>query len=134
MARTWVLPATPDSPRKARQQARAWLRESRYCQLADDAVLITSELATNAIRHGAGPVWHTLKVIHHECGADVIRIEVGDHGPGWDGPRTPRPAAPDDCHGRGLRLVEALSSQWGAHRIPHGHLVWVELATAPDNC
>ncbi|MEV4335383.1 ATP-binding protein [Streptomyces sp. NPDC049597] len=126
---TWVLPS-PESPGEARRQAMDWLTDRRHFELADTAALIVSELVTNAVRHGAGPVWCTLRILPGVVAGCAVRIEVGDHGRGWDG-SLPQQAAPDGetCDGRGLGQVEALSSRWGAVRLPHGQLVWSELTT-----
>nr|WP_158681152.1 ATP-binding protein [Streptomyces viridochromogenes] len=97
-------------------------------QVADDATLIVSELVTKAVCHGSGPVWHTVRHIP-DGAADVVRLEVGDHGLGWAGVPEPRERGDgSSCGGRGLLLVEALSSRWGAWRLPHGFVVWAEVS------
>ncbi len=69
------------------------------------AGLMVSELATNAVVHGAGPF-----VIVVDCTESQIRVEVFDEGRG-----VPRLGAPSssDPHGRGLRIVDRLSDSWG---------------------
>ncbi|MFE1246997.1 ATP-binding protein [Streptomyces sp. NPDC058741] len=126
----WILPATLESPRQARRQVTDELRRRCHSQCAEEAALVISELVTNAVLHGASPVWHILKVVCDGASSCVIRVEVGDHGLGWDGSLTPRSTGGDACGGRGLHLVEALSSRWGTCRLPHGQLVWAELTTA----
>ncbi|MBV9098831.1 MAG: SpoIIE family protein phosphatase [Frankiaceae bacterium] len=93
---------------------------------ADDAELIAAELLANAHQHGLPPV-----TVCVAGGSDVVRIEVTDTNP-----RSPvRPAeSATNMTGRGLALVEAISSRWGVERIPGGgKTVWAELAsdTAP---
>ncbi|WP_149185124.1 ATP-binding protein [Streptomyces sp. TRM49041] len=126
---TWTLAASATSARLARRQVGDRLRAWRLPHLVDDAELIVSELVANAIRHGSkgDPVWHTLRRLHTVT-YDAVRLEVGDHGRGWSGIPAPREAGDDIlCNGRGLRLVRALSSDWGAWRLPHGHVVWAVL-------
>ncbi|GAA2824702.1 ATP-binding protein [Kitasatospora sp. CM 4170] len=96
--------------------------------LVDDAVLILCELATNALTHGAGPVWYRLRRIVDPAGGGTVRLEVGDHGPGRPAGSLPGAQAPADaCHGRGLHIVASLAAAWGTAVLPHGHLVWAEL-------
>lgn len=126
---TWVLPPVAASVRSARRQVGGRLREWGLQHLVEDAELIVSELLTNAVCHGSprDPIWHTVRRIRASTG-DVIRLEVGDHGQGWGDVPAPREAGDDvHCDGRGLCLVAALSSGWGAWRLAHGHLVWAEL-------
>lgn len=87
---------------------------------ADVAVLLTSELVTNAIRHGAAPV-------RLRAGVDArgLRVEVDDEARGTVAPRR---AAPGDAHGRGLFLVETLADRWGCRAAGSGKRVWFELA------
>jgi two-component sensor histidine kinase len=67
----------------------------------DLAELIVSELTTNALRHGAGPITIRLTFTQE---ADLW-LEVHDHGPGRP---IVREATPDDEQGRGLALLDAL--------------------------
>jgi anti-sigma regulatory factor (Ser/Thr protein kinase) len=85
----------------------------------DDAVLIVSEMVTNAVRHGGGRVRLRLR-----RGAHVLRLEVRDGTR-----RLPRllPAAPDAECGRGLRIVTELAYRWGTTRVRGGKIVWAEV-------
>lgn len=86
----------------------------------DDALLLTSELVTNAILHGRSGV--TVEV---EVGANSVRISVFD-----ENSRHPAPVTedPDALDGRGLALVDALSEQWGVEDRPLGKAVWFDVA------
>ncbi|MGW4803402.1 ATP-binding protein [Kitasatospora sp. NPDC004272] len=100
-------------------------------ELSDAARLVVSELATNAVRARGGPHGFTLSLVLR--GGSLL-VQVGDHDPR---PPRPRPAGPDATGGRGLHLVDELSSRWGYYRTsPHGKVVWAELPTgsAPDRC
>jgi anti-sigma regulatory factor (Ser/Thr protein kinase) len=111
-----------DSVAEARLYVRQAL-EDQPRELVDVAELLTSELATNAIIHAASSF---------ELEIDVdrkIRVEVRDTGGG-------RPAVlhagPHDGSGRGLSLVQALSSAWGIIPSPPGKTVWYELPLASE--
>ena len=88
--------------------------------LVDGALLVVSELATNAILHGASPF--TVSLSHDGSG---LRLVVGDRSS-----TPPRRRAPDlERHGgRGLHLVDTITSEWGCDRVDGGKLVWAELA------
>ncbi len=92
-------------------------------ECADAAVLMTSELVTNAVLHGTGDV--RLAV---EAGDDNLRVEVTD-----DERRRPTlPSIDDDAEGgRGLFIVDALASAWGVQDVPGGKVVWFEISTQP---
>lgn len=66
----------------------------------------------------------TIRILGH-----ALRLEVADSGPG--APRK-RPVHDEDEGGRGLHLVELLSSRWGHARTATGKVVWFELP-APDH-
>jgi serine/threonine-protein kinase RsbW len=81
--------------------------------------LLVSELVTNAFLH-AESVADVAIILR----ADAIRVEVGD-----DSPTPPRPQQAKDHEpsGRGLALVESLSSAWGVEVYEDGKVVWFEV-------
>jgi anti-sigma regulatory factor (Ser/Thr protein kinase) len=98
------------------QQVTDWHAE----QLLDDAVLVVSELATNAITHADSPCRVRLSLT-----PGTFRIDVIDAGSG-----TPEPQLLDLAaeHGRGLGMVAAVAAAWGIEALPgEGKLVWAEL-------
>ncbi|WP_440101741.1 ATP-binding protein [Streptosporangium sp. H16] len=136
--------ATPDQVRPARVFVTELLGDDH--PLHDDAVLLTSELATNAVEHSSGPF-------------DARPVDTGprDRGPGDAGPDdrprefvvtlaflpqgvlitvqdpgaseipcTRRPGL-DATGGRGLVLVNDLATRWGFHRDSSGTVIWFEL-------
>jgi hypothetical protein len=99
------------------------VRSLGHEELVDDAVLVASELATNAVLHAGGIV--AVRVVPVPQGA---RIEV------HDGTRVPplmTGASTEAMTGRGLRLVAALSARWAAEPIDGGKSVWAELSETP---
>jgi anti-sigma regulatory factor (Ser/Thr protein kinase) len=116
------LPAQPSSPRHARHFVGDVLRDHgvRSGDVVDAALLLTSELVTNAVLHAAG-------TINVEVDIDLrgVRVEVAD---GTAGAPQPQPADPDDTSGRGLHLVAAMARAWGVEQAPaDGKVVWFEL-------
>ncbi|GHE45977.1 ATP-binding protein [Streptomyces griseoaurantiacus] len=92
----------------------------------DDAVLIVSELATNAVRHslsGSAGGWFLVIVAF---GHDLVRLEVVDQG----GPHVPHlcDVTNQEEGGRGLLLIAACAKDWGVKEWPDGRTVWAELA------
>ncbi|HSE10627.1 MAG TPA: SpoIIE family protein phosphatase [Nocardioidaceae bacterium] len=92
--------------------------------LVDDAVLTTSELVTNAIVHGLGPIDVRLRTNSRE-----VLIEVRDRATFQ--PRKLRPTAEDE-HGRGLQIVAALADRWGTRVTEDGKSVWCVLSSSRE--
>ena len=106
---------------EAPREARRWLT-GVLDDLGVEAVpadLLLSELATNAVVH-AGTAF-TVDV--HVNG--TVRVAVGDGDPA--GVVAIRPSRPLEEGGRGLALVDALSTDWGVTRTGVGKTVWFEL-------
>ena len=85
------------------------------------AALVTSELITNAVQHGGGCV--DFSVESHE-GRVVVSVADGSSV-------VPRRRDPDGIGGRGIAVIEAVSTRWGVHDHEGGKRVWVELTTHP---
>jgi anti-sigma regulatory factor (Ser/Thr protein kinase) len=88
---------------------------------AETAVLLTSELVTNAIAHETGETV-TLTI---SCICGQLRVDVHDTSPA---PPVPVTVPADAETGRGLMLVSSLSTDWGFHRTAAGKTVYFTLA------
>jgi len=120
------LPAVPASVGMARRSVGRLLDAWGIGDEAHhDAVLVVSELATNAIAHTASE----RIVCRVRTDGRRLHIEVEDQNRGLTLPARRRPG-PDDQGGRGLVLVGVLSSDWGVKHAPYGsgRIVWAELS------
>lgn len=87
-------------------------------EVCERACLVVTELISNAVLHAGGV--RDVRIAH---GRDVMRIEVADCSQ-----QMPQMGAGGSAMGgRGLRIVSALSSRWGADATPGGKVVWAEL-------
>jgi anti-sigma regulatory factor (Ser/Thr protein kinase) len=93
------------------------------CPVADDVVLLASEVVTNAIVHTASGSGGTFTVVV-QPGGRMIRVEV--HDGGSETPPDVRPADDLAGSGRGLSLVDSLATRWGHLGDPNGRVVWFE--------
>lgn len=118
-----VLEAEATAPRAARTFVASVLRTWGLTEYADTACLLTSELVTNAVRHGRGPVGLRIGRGHYET-----LVEVRDHG-NDEVRRSRRPTA-DTETGRGLAIVELLADRWGVVPGNTGKTVWFALSNA----
>lgn len=120
----WALPDDLTAAREARVLVSEDLgRRGIPDGIADDVVLIASELAANAVRHGQPPV--TLRL---EFDADRVRVVVGNHGSMADPHITA--AGEEQGHGRGLAMVESLASDVGWSREGDRLDVWADVSLA----
>jgi anti-sigma regulatory factor (Ser/Thr protein kinase) len=117
----WDFPGSASSVREARDRSRAFLEGRVPEDVRDDAVLVLSELATNAVLHTGGDY-----SVHVEFDVSEVLVSVSDAG---GGRVAPDDAAPSAVSGRGLRIVEAVSSSWGCRSEPAGKTVWARLRT-----
>ena len=112
----------------ARADLRKALASWGLPAMEETALLVLSELATNAVRHARVPGRQIETRFLHR--GDSVRIEVHDAADQHPRLRTP---ATEAMHGRGLVLVEALADQWGVTpRAVVGKAVWAVLAIPDD--
>ncbi|MEU3184109.1 SpoIIE family protein phosphatase [Streptomyces sp. NPDC006923] len=122
---SWDLPALdPSLVGEARARTRRQLAKWSLSELEVAAEVVVSELVTNAIVHGSGPV--RLRLIRDQ----VLICEVSDNSGSL--PRQ-RQANATDENGRGLFLVTHLCSRWGSRWTPDGKIIWAELDLPPNH-
>lgn len=127
---SFELAPHPGSAAQARKLTRAHLSGWAVCDdTCDAAALVISELVTNAIVHTASS---RIVCELHDID-DRVRIAVRDEGWAPGEPHPARRVAPEEEHGRGLLLVAAVSTAWGAQETGPGLLVWAELARDADS-
>jgi two-component sensor histidine kinase len=85
----------------------------------DDAMLVVTELATNAVRYAASSF-----TVHLSRGNVTVRVAVRD-----DSRTAPheRLVGATATSGRGLTIVDGVSRRWGHELVADGKLVWAEL-------
>jgi hypothetical protein len=110
-----ALTPAMDSVREARLVVRETLHD---CGIADTelAELATSELVSNAVRHGEPPVVLVLR-----CAGRMARVEVHDGSA-----VLPRLGTPGGDAGNGLVIVDAFTPAWGADLEDGGKSVWFQ--------
>lgn len=113
-----VLPARPASVGAARRWLADTLASWDLLGVDYDISVVLSELVTNAVLHAGTDL--TVRA-SYEDGA--VHLEVEDSSPALPIARSRSPSA---TTGRGLLLVEALTSSWGCQRIGTGKVVWAE--------
>ncbi len=123
LTHTWALPASPQAASLARSHVHQTCRRCRP-DMVETARLLVSEVVTNAVQHGRGPVTLRATLTNED-----LRVEVEDH----DGALpTPAPLGIWNEHGRGLTIVEALAEEWGTEPAAdapgeEGKTVWFRL-------
>lgn len=111
---------------KSVREARLFVR--RTCELhgvservCEGAVLLTSEIVTNALTHG-----HSEARLNVTFGPSAVRIEVSDEN-SYHPERVLADA--DAIHGRGLAILERIASAWGVRDEDQGKTVWFDIDT-----
>ncbi|MGW4597454.1 ATP-binding protein [Streptomyces sp. NPDC004457] len=119
------LPSRPESAATARRLAQVVvLRTWRLTpKLAEDAVLLVSELVGNAVRHTGARVFG----LRMRRRTGWIRVEVRDPSRGLP---CLMPVQELDVSGRGLFLVDKLADRWGVDLLPRGKTTWFEMRVA----
>ncbi|MFF7381472.1 SpoIIE family protein phosphatase [Streptomyces griseoluteus] len=113
----WEVPADPAAVSEIRAKVTRQLAEWGLEELTFTTELILSELVTNAIRYGRGPIGVRL------LRGRTLICEVSD---GTTTSPHLRYAASTDEGGRGLFLVAQLSDRWGTRYTPTGKIIWAE--------
>ena len=118
--RRTVLPSDATSARAARQFLQQASCAEHMATVLEDAQLLVSELVGNAVRHGLPPIEVAVKCVGEKC----LEVRVRDTG---REPPTARPGGVEAEGGRGLQLVDLLSSDWGTETDALGKTVWFRL-------
>ncbi|MEU3202805.1 SpoIIE family protein phosphatase [Streptomyces cyaneofuscatus] len=118
----WELPAEAVAVGRARELATRQLGVWGLEELSFATELVVSELVTNAVRYGGGPL--RLRLIRDR----TLLCEVADTG--HTSPHL-RHSAEDDEGGRGLFIVAQLVQRWGTRYTPAGKTIWTEQAFPP---
>lgn len=135
---SWVLTSQPTVAARARELVRrrlgTWSAQSAPdrgttgnasglpplpADVTDVVELLVSELVTNALRYGRGPIG--LRLLR---GTSTVVCEVSDE---LDAAPRLRTVHQGDEGGRGLHLVDQLSKNWGTRTTAHGKIVWFEV-------
>ena len=116
------IPVAPAQARRfVREELTGLLRPgAAVADVLDQAELLTSEVAANAVK-ASRQSFEVALAVHHTW----VQVGVMDQGPGWPELQDPDPREPG---GRGLRIVAAVATAWGAEPVPAGgKRVWFRL-------
>ncbi|MFH9549588.1 SpoIIE family protein phosphatase [Streptomyces sp. NPDC017435] len=116
----WEVPDDPAAVPRVRAEATRKLESWGLGETAFTTELIVSELVTNAVRYGRGPI--RLRLLRDR---DSLICEVGD---GTSTSPHLRRATLTDEGGRGLFLVAQMSRRWGTRYTDRGKIIWAEQA------
>lgn len=122
----WQMAHRPETVARARELARATLaRWNTPDDETEAAVLVVSELVTNAVEHAQPPL---MLHLHREHADHRVWIGVTDGGPATQHGAWSSSCAPDE-QGRGLQLVTALAQTYGQRNHTTGTTYWARMRT-----
>jgi two-component sensor histidine kinase len=116
-----MLESEPESVRAARLWVASRVKPSPRIA---DVLICVSELVTNAVRHAQTDIEVSLS----RSDEGTVHVEVRDESPELP---VAQPFSTVASTGRGLHMVDALSSRWGLRREGAGKVVWFEIDAAP---
>ena len=118
------LARQPAAAGEARAHVRAAVSAWQVPVDPDIAILLTSDVVTDAIVHGAGPG----VTVAIRCSRGQLRVDVYDSARSGFAP-APADPADKEAHPE-LALVARLADEWGAFRTPAGRTVYFALTMA----
>ncbi|AYN40951.1 ATP-binding protein [Streptomyces dangxiongensis] len=119
-----VLQRDEQAAEDARKMVDTVLAVWHLEQLADDAKLVATELVANASRHARGTV---VRMVVTRTARYRVRVAITDKSRALPALQLGDPLAET---GRGLRLVDGVSSKWGVIPYNWGKSLWAEVGTA----
>ena len=119
-----VLPPDGASPARARGLLRTALRAAGLDHLVDDALLLVTELVTNAVIHAGTSIELLIDTVEGGLRAEVLDYSPGSSPVVRDAPEAAREG------GRGMFLLDALAQEWGTTHSSTGKSVWFRLGAA----
>ena len=118
-----LLEPEPRAARAARTFVRLTCARWDLDSVLEPALLVVSELVTNAVRHA-----RTRLTVGLLLRSDHLLVEVEDED---SRPLVLHHNDQDAVDGRGLILIDAMARKWGSRPRPLGKVVWAELALTP---
>jgi anti-sigma regulatory factor (Ser/Thr protein kinase) len=113
------------SPTRVRRRLRAVLAQWELpAEVVENALMVVEELVANVVDHARTPFRLTVHHLLADHTGPSLRIAVRDDCPQ---PLNPRPLDSHAARGRGLQMIDALTSRWGCHRTSAGKTVWAVL-------
>ena len=118
-----MLPPADGCLADLRGWARSWMEQHPTPGIDPDSVVLSlTELVTNSIRHGTGPV--DIELAGDEASLCLAVRDCSDDLPSQRGAR------PDAEGGRGIVVMESVTTRWGVRPLPSGgKTVWCEFAS-----
>lgn len=119
-----TLSPAPEAPSMSRQFTQETCARWGIGRVATLAELVASELVTNAVMHARTPMTVTLRLADNRL---HVAVRDGDPRP-MQRPTPGGSGGPQDEHGRGLLLLDAMADSWGCNPTADGKVVWASIA------